>query len=860
MSKISVIIPIYNVEMYLEQCLISVVNQTLKDIEIICIDDASTDLSSDILNRFAQSDSRIKLISYQQNKSASQARKDGVSVARGKYIIFMDADDYWEEDLCEDLYLIMEQKDVDILHFNAIIENHNNLPEARIRANQKSIAPYIGKLQGREVFSGCFINHRYFFTLWNKIFKASLCKKAFYFIQDGDFPKAQDLYAYFLLAYFANSYEGISGKYYYHYYFGRGITGHNTFSLDMLERFCKQSWVIKALTDFLNNQEALEVNQNLIEDLESKLMSECINNWKNRLPLNISGKGFDILMKYWDPLKVVTFLAHNYWNSKNDIAGKIRESQTISKLKIKSTNKVIATYYYHLSNGGVQKVVSKLIPIWIDLGYKVILFIDTEPNVSEYDLPQGVERVILPPAKEATKENYAIRAKILQQKLLQYEVNIFIYHAWQSQILLWDLMVCKINNVKIVVNTHSVFSIEAIYSLYKFFDYINLFSMVDALVCLSKVDRTFWSKFIKNVIYMPNPMPYDIDSVNPIYQKSGKNIIWIGRISSEKNPLDVIQIMSKVVEKEPSAKLFIIGSSINSKDLLRCEEEVANLNIKENVIFCGFHKDVTDFYNIAKINLIVSAVEGFSMVLAESKIYGVPTVMYELPYLELVRTTGGILSVPQSDQQAMANEIINLLNDEEKRVSLSHEARKGILQFNNVNLNAEWENLFSTLLEEHSILIEKSNEWIMLETMFTHINAGLAKKLKITQSNSASAGDLIKSLKLQCEEQDSIKVNEIKDVLIKLSSTTEELNAIKSGWSFRIGRIITLLPRKLKGGIYCYKEHGVRYTITRINHHVAVLFHKIKDNKKWIIGLGVGTVMSIAIIKKIFNFLRTNSN
>ncbi|OOB79962.1 MAG: hypothetical protein BEN18_02215 [Epulopiscium sp. Nuni2H_MBin001] len=104
------------------------------------------------------------------------------------------------------------------------------------------------------------------------------------------------------------------------------------------------------------------------------------------------------------------------------------------------------------------------------------------------------------------------------------------------------------------------------------------------------------------------------------------------------------------------------------------------------------------------------------------------------------------------------------------------------------------------------------------------------------------------------------KLIEIKDVLIKLSSTTEELNAIKSGWSFRIGRIITLLPRKLKGGIYCYKEHGVRYTITRINHHVAVLFHKIKDNKKWIIGLGVGTVMSIAIIKKIFNFLRTNSN
>jgi glycosyltransferase involved in cell wall biosynthesis len=92
--KLSVIIPIYNTEKYLRKCLDSVINQTLKDIEIICINDCSLDKSADVLSEYAQKDQRIKVSSNVKNKGLSFTRNVGLDIAKGEYIAFVDSDDY----------------------------------------------------------------------------------------------------------------------------------------------------------------------------------------------------------------------------------------------------------------------------------------------------------------------------------------------------------------------------------------------------------------------------------------------------------------------------------------------------------------------------------------------------------------------------------------------------------------------------------------------------------------------------------------------------------------------------------------------------------------------------------------------
>ena len=104
MPKVSVIIPVYNTEKYLRKCLDSVCNQTLSDIEIICVNDCSTDNSFEILKEYALKDDRIKLIDFKENKGAAVARNTGIDEAKGEYIGFVDSDDFIDLDFYEKLY------------------------------------------------------------------------------------------------------------------------------------------------------------------------------------------------------------------------------------------------------------------------------------------------------------------------------------------------------------------------------------------------------------------------------------------------------------------------------------------------------------------------------------------------------------------------------------------------------------------------------------------------------------------------------------------------------------------------------------------------------------------------------------
>ena len=113
MPKVSIIIPVYNVEEYLEKCLNSVINQTLTDIEIICINDGSTDNSLSILENFARNDKRI-IILNQENKGQSAARNNGLKIATGEFIGFVDSDDWIDLNYYEVLYNSAKKHEADI--------------------------------------------------------------------------------------------------------------------------------------------------------------------------------------------------------------------------------------------------------------------------------------------------------------------------------------------------------------------------------------------------------------------------------------------------------------------------------------------------------------------------------------------------------------------------------------------------------------------------------------------------------------------------------------------------------------------------------------------------------------------------
>lgn len=124
MSKVSIIVPCYNVQDYVSFCLDTLINQDYKDIEILCINDGSTDNTPNILSHYEKFDARIKVI-HQENGGLSSARNTGIEHAAGKYLCFVDSDDYVSLQFVERAIKTAEKYDADMVYFNYLTQNMN---------------------------------------------------------------------------------------------------------------------------------------------------------------------------------------------------------------------------------------------------------------------------------------------------------------------------------------------------------------------------------------------------------------------------------------------------------------------------------------------------------------------------------------------------------------------------------------------------------------------------------------------------------------------------------------------------------------------------------------------------------------
>ena len=222
---ISVIIPIHNSEKYLHQCVNSVLNQTHKNLEVILIDDGSTDLSPKICDGFAERDSRV-IVVHQANSGVSSARNKGLDVASGEYITFVDSDDCLEPYIYEILLRLLQEKDADIAHcgYKRVSETGEVLKEVS------------GTHQVMEHSSVEAINHMlsgelYACSLWNKLFKRKLVRNIRF---DQNLAINEDVLVAFLL--FQNAKQTVFiDETLYHYRVYNGSACHTTEELKKIE-------------------------------------------------------------------------------------------------------------------------------------------------------------------------------------------------------------------------------------------------------------------------------------------------------------------------------------------------------------------------------------------------------------------------------------------------------------------------------------------------------------------------------------------------------------------------------------------------------------------------------------------------
>lgn len=260
MAKVSVIIPVYNVEKYLRECLTSVCNQTFRDLEIICINDGATDNSLKILEEFALKDSRIHIIT-QINQGLSGARNTGLKTATGNYIAFIDSDDYVSENFIETLYNKAISEDADIsaccvtyLEDGKFIkDNHINKQTFK---TQKEV---FNSIEDKISFMGSVV-------VWNKLYKTELLRNAELEFVKG--CKFEDTYFTFLAIAFANKIT-VNDSAEYIYRINNSSIMANVYESEKLFDIIK-------IMDYLGAEVEKKVNSNQLDSTYKKIYDSYV--------------------------------------------------------------------------------------------------------------------------------------------------------------------------------------------------------------------------------------------------------------------------------------------------------------------------------------------------------------------------------------------------------------------------------------------------------------------------------------------------------------------------------------------------------------------------------------------------------
>lgn len=788
MSKVSVIIIAYNVKEYISKAISSAIAQTLEDIEIVVVDDHSTDGTFEIITEYAKRDKRIKVARHEENKSIIIARRTGLKNATGECVMYLDGDDKLARNACERAYSAITENDVDIAQFDfdmlfvpPLVANENTEREHRASfsfIDHKVVSTSKAGLIDEEAIGGT-IN----FNVWNKIYRRELLEKAFRDIPSEYINMAEDWLFSFIVQYYAHSYVYLPERVYI-YRFGCGMSTAPKMTDRVLKFIAKNAFVYSFLDSFAKKQDA-EAECRLALHRVYKALYHHI---AGTLLYNTSGEQKKLfiseIIKWGTPANLVLGLSafiyeHNV--TPELIADECAMLDIFAAKKTKA--ETIGIYYHRIYNGGVEKVMSLLTDIWVKAGYRVVLFTDEEPNEKDYYINPAIKRVTVPAMQERDYFNRKARIDVFSKALEENGVDIMVYNAWENSDLVLDEMIIKSLGIKLIIHTHNIFCgfFDDVYAYGAYYHSTihKLYSFADSVIALNDVDAEWWRLHGLRVFKTKNPIEFKRD-IEPA-PLGGNNILLVARIAREKRILEAIKIAALVREKIPNATLTIVGSGDDEGYANEVANYIDSNHLKKVVKLVGFKADVLPYYQSADVMLFTSRIEGSPLAMLEGKICGIPLVTYELPNLDMIREGKGMIVVPQLDTEGAAEAVIKILSDSELKKEMGRQARKSAEEFYDFDLSKHWDMIFEqTLLPmpEPKPLSELPASDVAMRIATDSFSRGIYLRSVVNAPTPGSNG--------------------YSPLREELDMARAEIISIRRSETYRVGYLILLIPRKLK--------------------------------------------------------------
>lgn len=489
------------------------------------------------------------------------------------------------------------------------------------------------------------------------------------------------------------------------------------------EIFCSYFITYLEETQNINFESQVGLVENAICHLEKEeekinyilkyvIMSLLIEKWsvsKNKKT------DFQLMCNRFGYASVVAAFYWYYGNNIADISEWFCHNIIVSARSIseKQTIGLVIDQYF---GGGIEKTVSLLIRLFVKNGHRVVLITENYEPKKEFELPSEVIRCVITSRMGKAKEK---RLHELTECINSNQIDIMCFHSGYTHVsTFYDMLHMKLQNVAVVMEVHSAFLpiIVENKNASKFYPY--MYNFADKLIVLSNMDKIFWENLGGDCKYIQNPLEDNSDWNETKLLKQTNTIVWVGRlVQIPKRILDVIPIMKKVAEKIPNVKLKVVGLPTNPRIYNVLVRLIEENKLENNIKLCGYKADIAGIYKEADLVLMTSASESFCNVIMESKIWGIPLVTYELPWLELLKSGEGYIAVKQGDTDAAADAIVNLLINNEMRKQMSVESRKSIESFIKHDVYADWKQVFDDIANGQSKGISVCSEFALIEKM-----------------------------------------------------------------------------------------------------------------------------------------------
>lgn len=354
--------------------------------------------------------------------------------------------------------------------------------------------------------------------------------------------------------------------------------------------------------------------------------------------------------------------------------------------------RTLGVFCAELRNGGAERCASLMLEFFAALpNLKVCLFLSSKPAAGDYPCTENVDVEILPGEFYA---RYIRLPGLLRQKGI--DTCLFFDHFTEN--FYYDILTAVEQGIRTLAMEHNTFSFPlhvadpVLMPLRQ-----AVYPCTDLVTCLSRSDEYLWNSRGIRTRYMPNPLTFDSSARPPFTERKNKNLIFIARLTPIKGVPDALKTVEIVRRKHPDVKLFLLGKFPDPEFERECHDFVKAHGLDGNVVFTGFTSEVGKYIADSSIHLMPSAVEGYPMTLMEAKSYGVPSVIYSLPYLEAGKEEYGTISVPQRDHRAMAAKVSELLDDFGKLNTVARTAYDSLQWFDNAMVFSRWRAIFQWL-------------------------------------------------------------------------------------------------------------------------------------------------------------------